>query len=92
MSNLQELREKIDLIDQEIIAKIEQRLSISIEIAKLKTKTPGRKIRNKHRELEILENWKKQAKISSLNFIEKTLNLILKESRKIQSEYLKKNK
>ncbi|MBM4308746.1 MAG: chorismate mutase [Deltaproteobacteria bacterium] len=54
LRQLKEKRRKIDLIDQKLLSQLNQRLSIALEIGKIKRER-GEKIYNPKRENEILE-------------------------------------
>lgn len=83
---LKKFRKQIDKIDQKIINLLENRFLISQKIAEFKKNS---KIKNSLREQEILNNWHSKIKISSIEFTNKIVNLILKESRRIQKNYKK---
>lgn len=57
LQKLKTKRKKIDLIDGKLLNLLNQRLRIAIEVGNIKKKM-GEKIRDSHRELEVLERLK----------------------------------
>ena len=84
LRQLKENRKKIDLIDRKLLSLLNQRLSIALEIGKIKRER-GEKIYNQKRENEILErlNLKNRGplKDEDLNKIFKKIMLICRKSQ-----------
>ena len=84
LRQLKENRKKIDLIDRKLLSLLNQRLSIALEIGKIKRER-GEKIYNPKRENEILErlNLKNRGplKYEDLNKIFKKIMLICRKSQ-----------
>lgn len=82
---LENLRQKIDKIDSEILQKLAERFSLASKIAKSKTKN-NLPIIDKKREKEILKTKRKLAKEMKLDelMIEKIFKVIIRESRNWQ--------
>jgi chorismate mutase-like protein len=84
LRQLKENRKKIDLIDRKLLSLLNQRLSIALEIGKIKRER-GEKIYNPKRENEILErlNLKNRGplKDEDLNKIFKKIMLICRKSQ-----------
>lgn len=86
---IQQLRRKIDKIDQEIVALIARRISLVKEIAKVKQKQ-GLDIFDKEREKEIMNNITLIAKNNCISnkFIKKIFKEILNYSKNLQEGML----
>lgn len=82
---LKKAREKIDEVDDAILASLKKRFEIVKEIGLLKKKE-GIPIHDPEREKEMFSRFKEHALLYSLDseFIENLWNVILKESREIQ--------
>jgi chorismate mutase len=84
--SLEEYRKKIDRVDREMIELLCRRFQIVEEIARLKNET-GRAIVDPMREKGVLENCKKASRGRlDESFLESLMNLILSQSRKVQSK------
>lgn len=86
--DLSELREKLDEIDYKILESLANRFNIAKEIGKLK-KEQSIKIQDKNREKFIINDRTKKLDSLGYNdplFVSKLFNLIMKKSRKIQSD------
>lgn len=85
--HLNEIRRKLDLIDQQILLLIAERENLVKDVAKLK-KENGFKIYDNEREKDVTENWSSAANELQLDseFIETLKNLILERSKIIQSK------
>lgn len=86
-AHLDEIRRKLDLIDQQILLLISERENLVKDVAKLK-KENGFKICDNEREKDVTENWLNAADELQLDslFVEKFKNLILERSKFIQSK------
>ena len=86
--DLTESREKIDQIDKQIVKLFQERMSVSVEVAKFKKET-GKKIFDKQRELEILE---KLGNMADGEFnkqgVQELYSQIMSISRKLQYKLL----
>jgi chorismate mutase len=82
---LEELREKIDEIDRDIIGLLRKRFEIVGDIARLKGDLQL-KVEDDQRERDIIENCKRAAKGLDEEFVEELMRLILSQSKKIQEE------
>jgi len=84
LRQLKEKRKKIDLIDQKLLSLLNQRLSIALEIGKIK-KERREKIYNPKREKEILErlNLKNRGPLrkEGLNKIFKKIMIVCRKSQ-----------
>lgn len=82
--DITESREKIDLIDKQIVELFQKRMDISVEVANYKRKT-GKKIYDKEREAEILE---KLGNLADSQFnkqgVQELYTQIMSISRKLQ--------
>lgn len=84
---ISDLREKINVIDEDIINLLTKRNELSHEIGKFK-KINNLPIRDEKREEELLRWVKEITKTNGLNteFVEKLYELIIEESNRIQNE------
>ena len=84
--NLEPLRRKIDIADEEIIIAISKRMETVRLIADYKKKD-GIPIFDSDREKEVIERIRKYAEESDINpdFAEKIFRLIIEESKRIQN-------
>jgi chorismate mutase len=85
---LEEIRGRIDEIDRQILEKLNQRMSLSLETKKFKTKT-----KDAHREAQIFDQIKQETeKLGYLRvkFTIKIFKNIIQESRRLQKKVLKK--
>lgn len=89
MDQINNLRNKVDVIDNEIMQLLKKRLLLSLEFSKYKKKN-GIKIRDKKRETEMIEDRLKKTSLDPY-FIKKLFKLILKESRRLQKINFKLN-
>lgn len=80
---LEELRKRIDEIDRDIIRLLEERFEIVEEIAGIK-RSRGLKIEDDIRERKVRKNYRGTAKKLDEDFVEKLVDLILKQSKGIQ--------
>lgn len=77
-------REKIDAIDRQIVKLIQERMEVSVEVAKCKKGT-GKKVYDKQRELEILEKLGNLAKDEfNKQGVQELFTQIMSISRKLQ--------
>jgi len=81
--NLEEYREEIDSIDRQIIRLLEKRFLIIEDIARLK-QAEGQEIYDGHREKQVKANWRAALGGMDPVFVDKMLDLILQESKRIQ--------
>lgn len=82
---LEDLREQIDEIDEELVEVISRRLSIMPEVAEIKrSRNVG--IDQEGREREVIENIRKKAEERRMDpdFVERIMTEIISESKKIQ--------
>jgi len=79
MEELKKLRFKIDILDEEIIKLLEERMEICKEIGKLKDK-----IEDNNREKEIIKNLNKKFPNLDKELIDELYGVIFKYSKKIQ--------
>ena len=84
--NLQDLRNRIDKVDKEILQKFGERFELCRKIPKRK-----KELEDAQREKTLLDQWQKLGKHFSLSnmFISLLLDLTLDESKRIQSKSLK---
>ena len=82
---MQQIRKRIDIIDEKIIQLLARRIKLVLKVGKFKKKE-GLPIRDKKREEEILKKLEKQAKKLGINpeFISKLYQEMFKESRGAQ--------
>ena len=83
-NKIEELREKINSLDDRIIKLLEERFSISKEIGKIKFNSE-RTILDKNREREIINRLDINSKIISKESVDMIYQNIFKVSREIQS-------
>ena len=83
-NKIEELREKINSLDDRIIKLLEERFSISKEIGKIKFNSK-RNILDKNREREIINRLDINSKIISKESVDMIYQNIFKVSREIQS-------
>ncbi|SET50479.1 bifunctional chorismate mutase/prephenate dehydratase [[Clostridium] polysaccharolyticum] len=89
--DLKESREKIDSIDKQIAELIQERMGVSVEVAKYKKET-GKKIFDKVREQEILEKLGGMAKDEfNRQGVQEIYAQIMSISRKLQYSLLKRD-
>ncbi|MCK5477226.1 MAG: chorismate mutase [Candidatus Aenigmarchaeota archaeon] len=88
---LDDLREKIDEADEELLNIISERLSLMPKIATIK-QSQNISINQEIREKEVIEKIRKKAVQRDLNpdFIEKIIIEIILESKKIQQKNMEK--
>ena len=89
MNDIEFYRDKIDLVDREIVNLLTERFEIARDIAELK-KNIDIDVFDKKREEEIfakLKDWAKELNLDE-DFLRKIFELIIKESRKIQKDKL----
>ncbi|MFA7252730.1 MAG: chorismate mutase [Candidatus Paceibacterota bacterium] len=91
--NIKEIREKIDLIDEDILGLIKQRFVLLDEVVKYKIDN-NLPIQDSKREKEILKNKTDQALVLGLNsdFVKVLFKNIMKQSREIQKGIFKQIK
>lgn len=82
---LEDVRKKIDLIDEKILAHLAQRMRLVTKVKKIK-RQENLPIEDKSREIAIVANVENKGKQLGLPvpFVSKIFNLILKESKRIQ--------
>ena len=83
-NKIEELREKINSLDDRIIKLLEERFSISKEIGKIKFNSEST-ILDKNREREIINRLDMNTKIISKESVDMIYQNIFKVSREIQS-------
>jgi len=83
---LKELREKITILDNEILELLEERNSLSEEIAEIKIEN-NLPIEDLKREEEVIRQRKLHTSLDG-NFVESLMKLIMKESKKIQTKIM----
>ena len=83
-NKIEELREKINSLDDRIIKLLEERFSISKEIGKIKLNSESA-ILDKNREREIINRLDMNTKIISKESVDMIYQNIFKVSREIQS-------
>lgn len=92
MKNLQKFREEIDEIDRELVKLLEQRMNISLKIGEYK-KENKLEIRDIDREEQIIKSRLKYLNNKHLNnYIIELLKFIMKISKDIQIDYMKKRR
>ncbi len=82
--NLAEIREKIDILDREILDKLNERLELALQTRELKSEIPALR-----RESQIFAGVRKYAQklpIINTDFAEKIFRGIIAESRRLQKE------
>ncbi len=86
---LEYLRQSIDLVDQQILLLLNARNEFVKKVAELKKKN-GLPVYDEKRETQLLNDWCESAEQLNLNddFVKSILELIIKESRKIQKEII----
>jgi chorismate synthase len=86
---LEYLRQSIDLVDQQILLLLNARNEFVKKVAELKKKN-GLPVYDEKRETQLLNDWGESAEQLNLNddFVKSILELIIKESRKIQKEII----
>jgi chorismate mutase-like protein len=91
-NRLGELRNQIDLIDNDLIEILATRIGLMPDFAQFKEMN-NLSIEDNEREKEILERMKKIAKEKGLDpkFVEKIFLDIFEEAKKVQKEVLTKN-
>ena len=88
--DLLESRQKIDQIDRQIVELFQERMGVSVEVAKYKKQT-GKKIFDKQRETEILEKLGNMAKDEfNRQGVQELFTQIMSISRKLQYSLLAK--
>lgn len=82
---LGDLREEIDQVDQKLIDILAQRLEIADQILKIKEET-GKKIRDKKRELEVIERVRKLAREKDIDpeFIEDIIRIAISQTARVE--------
>ncbi len=90
---LQELRKKIELIDEMIIDLIVERQKLAPQFVRVKKKL-GLPLHQQQREKELLDRYEKIAKRKniSINLIKKIFPILFSDSLKKQSRYLEKER
>ncbi len=83
--DLEELRQRIDEIDREIIRLLEERFAMAEEIGELK-RSMGLEVEDEAREREVLDNCSKAARNLDEEFVEELIQLVLKRSKDIQQK------
>jgi len=85
MTTITQLRTKIDKIDESIIKKISQRITVAKKIGLLKIKF-NKKVLDKKREVELAKMYKKLSKQYKLKsgFVQELFGLIIGYSRRVQ--------
>ncbi len=83
---LEELREKINLVDNEILESLEERMELAKEVAELK-KENNMPIKDLKREEEIISQRKLCTSLEGA-FTESIMKVIIKESKKIQNKII----
>lgn len=85
---LNEFRERIDLIDLQLLFLLHTRNEFVSKIGKLK-KINGINVYDSERERNLIDKWLKNAEVLNLDkdFIQKVLNLIIEQSRNKQQEF-----
>jgi chorismate mutase/prephenate dehydratase len=84
-ATINQLRKKIDKLDEEIIFNLSKRKSLSMQIGKIKAEM-GANILDKKREKRMMAHYVKLAKKYQLQttFIKQLFKLIIAQSRKLQ--------
>jgi len=78
---LKKLRDKIDLIDFQLLKMLDRRMELALRLKKYK-----KNIEDKSREEEVIENFKSFPNtLISKNFCRRILEEILKESKRVQN-------
>ncbi len=88
MKDLQELRDEIDEVDQEILGLYERRMDLSTDVARCKIES-GKKIYDKEREQSKLETLTSMTKNDfNRHGVYQLFNLLMSSSRKLQYQLL----
>ncbi len=89
-NKLEDLRKRIDLVDQQILLLLNARNEFVQKVAELK-KQNGIPVYDEQRENQLIQDWCNSAELLNLDkeFVKSILELIIKESRKIQKEIIK---
>ncbi len=88
MKDLQELRDEIDEVDQEILGLYERRMDLSADVARCKIES-GKKIYDKEREQSKLETLTSMTKNDfNRHGVYQLFNLLMSSSRKLQYQLL----
>lgn len=85
MERFTELRDEIDRVDDEIIRLLKRRFELVHNIGDLKN-SKGIEVYDKSREKEVIERCKERSKGIDKEFIEKFIQLVMDESKRIQKE------
>ncbi|MDO8460002.1 MAG: chorismate mutase [Nanoarchaeota archaeon] len=91
---IKDLREKIDLVDKDIINSISKRLELSKDVAKVKYQK-NLPIRDNKREVELIKDRTEKLKESGIDdsiFANNLFELIMEKSRQIQEKEILKLK
>ncbi|WP_066504048.1 chorismate mutase [Abyssisolibacter fermentans] len=84
MSNLDKLRDEIDMIDKELVEILEKRMKIAMDVGKYK-KENGLPILNKEREKQVLERISNYVEDDNLKkYILELFQSIMDESKELQ--------
>ncbi|MEJ5306027.1 MAG: chorismate mutase [Ignavibacteria bacterium] len=88
-NKLDELRKRIDLVDQQILLLLSARNDFVKKVAQLK-KENGIPVYDEFREKQLINDWIGSSKILGLSeeFVKSILELIISESRRIQKEII----
>ncbi|MCR4417909.1 MAG: chorismate mutase [Ignavibacteria bacterium] len=88
-NKLDELRKRIDLVDQQILLLLSARNDFVKKVAQLK-KENGIPVYDESREKQLINDWIESSKILGLSeeFVKSILELIISESRRIQKEII----
>lgn len=86
---LKEIREKINLIDEKLVALLKERMDCSLEVAKIKEQD-NLPVFCPDREQEILTKVETEGKEHGI-YIRNVYTKVLTESRDLQSTFLKKD-
>lgn len=86
---LESFRKQIDLVDQQILLLLNARNEFVQKVAELK-KQNGIPVYDEQREKQLFQDWSDSAELLNLDkeFVRSILELIIKESRKIQKEII----
>lgn len=87
MKDLHQLRQIIDLTDETLLQTLAQRMSTAEQIGELKA-SKNKDVTDSERDEDLRKNWQEKGKKLGLNtdFVNKILDLILKESKQIQNQ------
>lgn len=80
--NLQELRQQIEQLDQQLLETISKRFQVAQQIAELK-KGDDTQVYDSSREQELLDKWLAAAKDLDHNFVRALFHMVLNESRNL---------